>query len=167
MPRVSGVDVVVVHLQEVTYVRKLLTTFCWYNHSAATHFPARLHCLDQRGLVVRLWRQPHAHRVAAGVPVRAVTGVAGCFFHGTLSLLRTDTSQGALDLDDFSDEDENAPSIFESTARNGRLKKRHSSGDNHAGSFFGGDGCVNDVAARAEDRMCLSTRPQPGSATNN
>ena len=36
----------------------------------------------------------------------------------------SDESSGTIDFEDYSDDDNNVPSIFEPTGRNGRLKKR-------------------------------------------
>ena len=59
----------------------------------------------------------------------------GMILNNLFLLISIDESAGAVDIDDYSDDDENMPSIFEATARNGRLKKRHSD-DETRGSFL-------------------------------
>ena len=63
------------------------------------------------------------------------TGHRGMILNNLFLLISIDESTGAVDIDDYSDDDENMPSIFEATARNGRLKKRHSD-DETRGSFL-------------------------------
>ena len=42
----------------------------------------------------------------------------------TIHIIISDESSGTIDFEDYSDDDDNVPSIFEPTGRNGRLKKR-------------------------------------------